>query len=166
MAVQIRKGSLQDASALVEVENACFPPAEAATAEELKERLTAYPNHFLLLFVDGKLVGFIDGMATEERDLLDEMYEKASLHQESGAWQMIFGLNTLPAYRRHGYAGQLIRAFQQQAAAENRKGIVLTCKERLVHYYAEFGFVDEGISGSTHGGVVWHQMRWLVKKSS
>jgi hypothetical protein len=28
-----------------------------------------------------------------------------------------------------------------------------------VHYYAKFGFVNEGVSGSTHGGVVWYQMR-------
>ena len=33
-------------------------------------------------------------------------------------------------------------------------------KERLIHYYAKFGFVDEGVSEkSTHGNVVWHQMR-------
>lgn len=28
-----------------------------------------------------------------------------------------------------------------------------------MHYYAKFGFVNEGVSGSTHGGVVWYQMR-------
>ena len=38
-------------------------------------------------------------------------------------------------------------------------GVVLTCKDRLVHYYAKFGFADEGVSASTHGDVVWHQMR-------
>mgnify|MGYP000756656745 CR=1 FL=1 len=45
------------------------------------------------------------------------------------------------------------------ARAQGRKGLVLTCKEALVHYYAKFGFVNEGVSGSTHGGVVWYQMR-------
>ena len=39
--------------------------------------------------------------------------------------------------------------------------VVLTCKERLVHFYAKIGFVDEGISESTHGGVVWHKMRLM-----
>ncbi len=35
-----------------------------------------------------------------------------------------------------------------------------SCKDKLVHYYAKFGFRDEGISEkSVHGGVVWHQMR-------
>ena len=42
------------------------------------------------------------------------------------------------------------------------KGIVLTCKEHLIPFYSEFGFVDEGISLSTHGNVVWHQMRYEI----
>ena len=45
------------------------------------------------------------------------------------------------------------------ARAQGRRGLVLTCKDRLVHYYAKFGFVSEGVSASTHGGVVWYQMR-------
>ena len=45
------------------------------------------------------------------------------------------------------------------ARAQGRRGLVLTCKDRLVHYYAKFGFVSEGVSESTHGGVVWYQMR-------
>ena len=47
----------------------------------------------------------------------------------------------------------------EDAKAQGRKGLVLTCKDHLVHYYAKFGFVNEGVSGSEHGGVVWNQMR-------
>ena len=155
----IRQGRAEDAAALAKVEAECFPAVEAATAEEIGERLSVYPTHFLLLYRDGKLAGFIDGMATDEKDLRDEMYEKASLHNEKGAWQMIFGLNTIPAFRREGCAGRLIEAFKKQAKEEGRKGIVLTCKDRLVHYYARFGFENEGVSTSTHGHVVWYQMR-------
>lgn len=159
MEYTIRKGNIDDAKALSSVEAECFPKAEAATAEEIRERLEVYPSHFLLIYRDGKLVGFIDGMVTNEKDLTDEMYEKASLHDEKGAWQMIFGLNTIPACRREGCAGRLIEAFKKQAREEGRKGIVLTCKDKLVHYYAKFGFQNEGISDSTHGNVVWYQMR-------
>ena len=46
------------------------------------------------------------------------------------------------------------------AGKQGRKGAVLTCKQRLVDYYAKFCFVDEGVTDkSVHGGVVWHQMR-------
>ena len=101
-------------------------------------------------------------MVTDARDLSDEMYERASLHDENGAWQMIFGVNTIPACRRHGYAGELICRAIQDAKKQGRKGLVLTCKDRLVPYYAKFGFVNEGVSDSAHGNVVWNQMRLIL----
>ncbi len=158
----IRKATMADLAQVTAVETACFLPAEAATEAEFKERLHFYGDHFWLLFADTtetKLIGFVDGMVTDLEDLTDEMYEKASMHQENGQWQMIFGLNTLPEYRRQGYAGILVKQVIAAAKEQGRKGVVLTCKEQLVHYYAKFGFEDEGVSASTHGNVVWHQMR-------
>lgn len=68
--------------------------------------------------------------------------------------------HTLTEYRRHGYAGTLLRRAIDDAKQQGRKGLVLTCKERLIPYYVKFGFKDEGVSDkSTHGNVVWHQMR-------
>ena len=112
------------------------------------------------MFDGDKLVAFVDGFVTDAPDLTDEMYERADMHEENGAWQMIFGVNTIPEYRRRGLAGELIRRAVDDAGKAGRKGLVLTCKDRLVHYYAGFGFKDEGITNkSTHGNVAWHQMR-------
>ena len=108
---------------------------------------------------DGTLVGFVNGMTTNEKDLADVMYENVSLHDEHGAWQMIFGVVTRPRYRKQGYAGELLKRMIAEARKEGRKGLVLTCKDPLVHYYAKFGFVNEGFLGSTRGGVTWNQMR-------
>lgn len=157
--MEIRKGTLKDLEAIAAVEAACFPAAEAATAEEFAGRLQQYGDHFWLLWEGERLLAFVDGFCTDWPDLTDEMYADASLHRENGAWQMIFGVNTIPACRRQGYAGQLLQQAIADARAQGRKGLVLTCKEALVHYYAKFGFVNEVVSGSTHGGVVWYQMR-------
>ena len=158
--MNIRTATIKDLEAVTSVEAECFPPAEAATREELAERLKYYADHFWLMFEEEKLIAFVDGMVTNQEDLTDEMYEKAELHNEDGAWQMIFGVNTLPDYRKHGYAGQLIQCAIKDAREQGRKGLVLTCKEKLIPYYAKFGFADEGVSEkSTHGNVVWHQMR-------
>ena len=158
--MEIRTATLKDLDAVSAVEAACFPAAEAATEEEFVERVRHYGNHFWLLHDAGKLIAFVDGFVTDEPDLTDEMYENAAMHNESGAWQMIFGVNTLPEYRRHGYAGTLLRRAIDDAKQQGRKGLVLTCKERLIPYYSKFGFKDEGVSDkSTHGNVVWHQMR-------
>ena len=156
----IRTAKKDDLNAIAAVETECFPAAEAATKEEFEERLKYYGNHFWLMFDDDKLIAFVDGLVTNEPDLTDEMYEKADMHDESGRWQMIFGVNTIPDYRRHGYAGQLIQRAIDDAKAQRRAGVVLTCKDKLVDYYAKFGFVNEGISDkSMHGGVKWNQMR-------
>lgn len=44
------------------------------------------------------------------------------------------------------------------AKAVGRKGVILTCKDKLVRYYESFGFVNKGISESTHGNAVWYDM--------
>lgn len=155
----IRTATMDDLQAVAAVEAECFPAAEAATEEEFAERLKYYGNHFWLMFEEEKLIAFVDGFVTDEADLTDEMYEKAELHNEDGAWQMIFGVNTIPSHRRHGYAGQLIQRAIEDAKVQGRKGLVLTCKDSLVPYYAKFGFKNEGVSESTHGNVVWYQMR-------
>lgn len=158
--MNIRYASLHDLAAVTAIENECFPIAEAATEKDFTERIQYYGNHFWLMFDENKLIAFVDGFVTDEADLTDEMYADASMHNENGAWQMIFGVNTLPAYRRKGYAGELIQYAIDDAKKQGRKGLVLTCKEKLIAYYAKFGFKDEGVSDkSTHGNVIWHQMR-------
>ena len=157
--MEIRTATFKDLDAVSAVEAACFPAAEAATPAEFEERLRYYGGHFWLMFDGEKLIGFVDGMVTDRADLIDDLYAQASLHDENGAWQMIFGVNTLPEYRRQGVAAALLERAIADAKAQGRKGLVLTCKDKLVHYYAKFGFVSEGVSESTHGGVVWYQMR-------
>lgn len=155
----IRTATIDDLADISAVETECFPPAEAATIDEFKERLEHYANHFRLMFDDDMLIAFVDGFCTDEPDLTDEMYAKADMHSEEGAWQMIFGVNTLPCYRNQGFAGELIKQAISDAKSKGRKGLVLTCKDKLIHYYSKFGFVNEGISESVHGNVTWYQMR-------
>lgn len=156
----IRNATMRDLEQIAAVEAECFPAAEAATREEFQARIQSYGDHFWLMFDGEKLIAFVDGFVTDEADLTDEMYEQASMHNEKGAWQMIFGVNTIPKYRRQGCAAALLRRAVDDAKKQGRQGLVLTCKDALVPYYSKFGFADEGISDkSVHGNVVWHQMR-------
>ena len=163
--MEIRTATINDLQAIANVEAECFPTEEAATYEEFKSRLESYPDHFWLMFDGDKLISFVDGLVTDEADLTDEMYANASLHDNAGKWQMIFGVNTIPDYRKRGFAGQLIQRAISDAKLQGRKGLVLTCKDKLVSYYAKFGFVNEGITDkSSHGGAVWYQMRLTFLK--
>lgn len=159
--MHIRTATMEDLDAVTAVEAACFPAAEAATRDEFAARLAVYPNHFWLLEEDGRLVSFINGLVSDEPTIRDEMFADAAFHNEQGAWQMVFGVNTLPEYRRRGLAGEVMQRVIADARTQGRKGCVLTCKDRLVHYYETFGYRSEGVSASTHGGAVWYDMRLI-----
>ena len=156
---RIRHGRPEDLETVLKLERACFPEAEAAGREQLRQRLAVYPDHFWLLLNGGCLVSFADGMAVSQRDLTDDLYADAALHDPSGDWQMLFGVCTRPESRRQGAAGLVIRQAVAEAAAGNRKGLILACKDALVPYYARFGFRLEGRSESRHGNADWNQMR-------
>ena len=157
--MEIRTATIHDLDAIAALEAACFPPAEAASKESFRRRLEAFAHHFWLLWDGDRLVSFVNGMVTDEKDLRDEMFDEAGMHDPKGAWQMIFGVATHPDYQRQGCAGQLLRRAIADAGQAGRAGLVLTCKDYRIRYYAQFGFEDEGVCSSTHGGAVWHQMR-------
>lgn len=115
----IRKATTADLDVVTYIEATCFPPAEAAPREAFKERLDRYAGQFLIAFDGDTPIGFIDGFVTDDEVLTDEMFADASLHNPNGAWQMIFGLNTMPEYRNRGVGGQLIGAFIDLAREEN-----------------------------------------------
>lgn len=155
---RIRLATLKDLDILSRIESCCFPPSQACRKEQFSERLKYYPNHFWLYEKDGQVIGFANGFCTNQKDLTDNMYEQAYLHDEQGKYQMIFGLNTLPDHRHQGVASCLIHTIIEQAKAQGRQGVVLTCLKEKIPFYEHLGFCNEGLSSSTHGEVAWYQM--------
>lgn len=154
----IRKAVPTDLDRLTEIESICFPPTEAAGREALAQRLYAFPACFWVMEEAGEMIGFINGMATDEPVIADEMFENAFLHKAEGQWQSVFGLDVLPEYRGKGCAAQLMQALIADARALGRRGCILTCKAHLLHYYEKFGYRSLGISASQHGGAQWYDM--------
>ena len=127
--MRIRTATQDDLDAICRVEAICFPASEAGTRESFAARLKVFPRHFLLLEDEGRLIGFVNGMVTDDRTISDVMFEQAELHKEDGKWQSVFGLDVLPEHRRKGYAGQLMRALIEHSREDGRCGCILTCKE-------------------------------------
>lgn len=159
--VIIRPAIPEDGETLAVIEATCFPAAEAASRETVLQRLAAFPENFIVAEVNGKPVGFINGGNTDTQHLPDAMYHDLTLHKPNGHYQTVFGLNVLPDYQRHGIAAKLVRSYIDLAKKHRRKGIILTCKDHMIHYYERFGFVNHGIADSTHGGAKWNDMRLI-----
>lgn len=154
----IRPVKKEDLDTLVHVEATCFPAAEAASTASLKERIETFPECFFVAEMDDHVIGFINGMATDSKTIEDIMFEDSTLHKADGIYQSIFGLDVLPEYQRQGVAASLMDYFIEDACRKGRKGLILTCKDRLIHYYAKFGYKNMGVSASVHGGAVWYDM--------
>lgn len=160
--MDIRNANLNDLEELYRIETACFPANQAASKQTLSDRLIAYPQHFWLIEVHGAIAGLINGMATDNERIVDEMFKNVYLHNEAGAWQSVFGLAVDPIHQNKGYAGKLLNHIFNAAKQQKRKGIVLTCEKHLIPYYEKFGFSNLGLSASVHGGDVFFDMRKLL----
>lgn len=160
MRVKIRHARQNEGKVMAEIEATCFPVTEAASEKEIEARLAAFPENFYVAVAqDGQIAGFINGCTTDKPVLGDELYHDVSLHKPDGDYQTLFGLNVLPQYRRQGIAEQLVKTMIEAAREKGKKGMILTCKEHMIHYYEKFGFVNHGVADSTHGGATWYDMQ-------
>jgi len=160
--IKIRGIQLDDLDRVAEIEAICFPETEAAPRSSFKERIHTFPESFLVAEVDGFLIGFINGCVTNSLVIYDELFTTTQHHIPTGKNLTVFGLDVIPGYQRQGIATSLMNHFIQLAKNTGRQSIILTCKDELIHYYESFGYVNQGLSQSTHGGSKWFDMTLVL----
>ena len=161
---EFRNIMADEAEQVVEIEQICFPPNEACSEKNMKDRVAKAPELFLVA-VDketGKIAGFLNGLSTNEHSFRDEFFTNANLHNSSGKNIMLLGLDVLPEYRRQGLATELMYRYLKRERENNRQIGILTCLQSKVKMYEKMGFRDEGIADSSWGGEEWHEMRCVI----
>ena len=128
----------------ITIEQICFPPNEACSAEAMRARVKVAADLFLVAIdkENGKMAGFLNGLATDDEILKDEFFTDASLHNPEGKNVMLLGLDVLPEYRSQGLARELVRRYLEREWGRGRKEIILTCLESKVAMYEKFGVKD------------------------
>lgn len=167
----IRKIEAKDADAAVAIEQTCFPPNEACSEKMMRERVEKAADSFMIAEVSGNVlavdhltvVGFINGIATNDEKFRDDFFTDASLHNPAGKNVMLCGVDVLPAYRNQGLASLMMQAYKADAKKQGRENLLLTNLEEKVPFYKRMGYVDLGQADSTWGGEVWHEMKLVLK---
>ena len=118
--MKIRYAMMTDLDEIAEVESICFPEAEAASRESFEKRLAVFPDCFWVLEEDGKIIGLINGMVSDEKYIRDEMFADAGMHKADGDWQMIFGVEVLPEYQKKGYAYEALSGILENYFTKNK----------------------------------------------
>ncbi|MDD5803673.1 GNAT family N-acetyltransferase [Blautia sp. HCP3S3_H10_1] len=155
----------EEAEQAVEIEQICFPPNEACSAKNMRER-TIHASDTFLVAVDketGEIAGFLNGVATNETVFRDEFFTDISLNDPDGKNIMLLGLDVLPEYRHQGLAREIMNQYVKREQAKGRECLYLTCLETKVEMYKKMGYTDDGISGSVWGGEEWHDMSRKIK---
>ncbi|PAB60043.1 GNAT family N-acetyltransferase [Anaeromicrobium sediminis] len=160
--LNIRNVLSNDLDCVCKIESLCFPAAEAASKKAFEERISVFPKGFFVAELDNEIIGFINGGVTNDIHIEDDFFKTMDLHIPDGDNIVIFGLDIHPDYQRKGYAKELMSHFIEDAKKSGRKKVLLTCKEHLIKYYEQFGYVNEGVSSSEHGGAKWYDMYLTV----
>ena len=94
----------------IAIEQICFPPNEACSAEAMRARVKVAADLFLVAIdrENGKMAGFFNGIATNEEKFRDEFFTDAGLHDPDGKVVMLLGLDVLPEYRGQGLARKIV----------------------------------------------------------
>lgn len=157
--MKIRYATIDDVDIVTDIEAQSFSVSERASRESMKGRLERFSEGFWLLEENGEVRAFINGIYSDEKELCDDMFHNPETHYPYGKWLMVLSVATLPVHRHKGFASKLMNRVIEDVKSQGKDGLVLTCKESLLKFYSSFGFENEGVSSSTHGGAVWYQMR-------
>ena len=143
-----------------EMDSICFPPEEAKPMEIMCRFAEKIPEQFLVA-VDretGKAAGFLCGISSDEAQFKDEFFTDLSLHDPAAQTVYLLGLDVLPEYRGQGLARELMKLYGIWSQVKGKRRMILTAHAEKIGLYEKLGFTDLGISDSTWGGGVWHEM--------
>jgi ribosomal protein S18 acetylase RimI-like enzyme len=156
--LKIRNVEMKNLPKLVVIEHLCFTKDEAATKEAFEKRIQFIPDSFFVAEEEGVIVGLVNGPVIGTANITDDLFSDIKENPESGGHQSILGLAVSPHYQKRGVASALLAHIEKEARAKKRETITLTCKQNLIRFYENFEFLNEGVSNSKHGGVVWFNM--------
>ncbi|MEN4945366.1 GNAT family N-acetyltransferase [Pseudomonas proteolytica] len=157
-ALTLRNAIPADAARCYEIEISAYEGDEAATLEKITTRIALYPQGFLILEVDGQVVGFINSGCAHDVVMSDEAFKELVGHAADAPNVVIMSVVVDPAHQGKGYATQLMTAFVQRMRGMGKQTIHLMCKEQHVPLYARMGYQYVQPSASDHGGMAWHEM--------
>ena len=153
-----RTATLADSSRCYGIEISAYEGDEAATEEKINTRIAQYPQGFLLMELDGDVIGFINSGCAYEVVMSDESFKDLVGHAAAAPNVVIMSVVVDPAHQGKGYSTTLMNAFVQRMRDMGKQTIHLMCKDRHVELYTRMGYRYVRPSASDHGGMAWHEM--------
>lgn len=156
--LDFRQATPADTARCFQIESTAYEGDEAATREKIATRIAQYPQGFLVMELDGEVIGFINCGCAQEVVLADESFKELVGHDPLAPNVAVMSVVIDPAHQGQGYTTPMMRSFVERMRAMGKKTIHLMCKQRHVPLYEHLGFAYVRPSPSDHGGMAWHEM--------
>ena len=155
---EFRNARPADATRCFEIETAAYEGNEAATLKKICKRIEVYSDGFLILEVEGEIVGFVNCGCAHDVEMSDEEFKELIGHDPDAPNVVIMSAVVDPEHQGKGLSRALMTEFVDRMRSMGKSAIYLMCKEHHVPLYQRFGYSYLHPSTSEHGGVTWHEM--------
>lgn len=162
---EFRNASPLDARRCFNLETLAYNGDEAATLDKISKRIAVYPEGFLILEVDSKIIGFINSGCAYNVEMSDDDFKGLVGHDPSAPNVVILSVVVDPEYQGKGMAKALMSEFVRRMAEADKATIHLMCKEHYVPLYEKLGYRYVQPSASVLFGVQWHEMMMNLTNS-
>ena len=153
-----RTATPADTDRCYQIEISAYEGDEAATREKIATRIEQYPQGFLVMELDGEVIGFINSGCARDVVMSDEAFKELVGHDAEAPNAVIMSVVIDPAHQGKGYSTLMMRTFVRRMQALGKRTIHLMCKEHHVELYRRMGYRYVQPSASDHGGMAWHEM--------
>jgi len=157
-APSFRHARPSDTARCYAIEISAYEGDEAATQEKIAMRIAQYPQGFLVMELDGEVIGFINSGCAHEVVMSDEAFKELVGHDAQAPNVVIMSVVVDPAHQGKGYSTRMMQAFVEQMRQQGKATIHLMCKAQHVALYERLGYCYVKPSPSEHGGMSWHEM--------
>lgn len=154
-----RPPTSRDVERCYEIETSAYEGDEAATREKIALRIAEYPEGFLVMQLEDRVIGFINSGCAHEVRMSDEEFKQLVGHDPAAPNVIIMSVVVTPGEQGKGYSSALMREFIGRMRSLGKNSIYLMCKDRHVALYGKFGYRYLQKSKSDHGGMSWHEMK-------
>lgn len=155
---KFRNARRADVDRCFEIETSAYEGDEAATEAKILKRIETYPEGFLILEVDGEIVGFINCGCAHEVEMSDEDFKELIGHDPDAPNVVIMSVVVDPIQQGKSHSRALMDEFVERMRQMRKTTIYLMCKEHHVPLYRKFGYQYLRPSASDHGGMTWHEL--------
>lgn len=153
-----RNARPSDAIRCFAIETSAYEGDEAATLEKISKRIAIFPEGFLVLELEGEVVGFINCGCAHTVEMSDEEFKELVGHDPDAPNVVILSVVVDPLHQGKGLSKLLMVEFVERMRQMDKAAIFLMCKEHHVPLYEKFGYIYLEPSASDHGGMTWHEM--------